>query len=90
VKEDETGRRCSMNEEKGNKHSLFVRALEGKRLLRRYTHKWKNNVKIVVRGIGWGGMDCTHLTQDRDQWRALVKTIMNLWVTQNIWKFLSS
>jgi hypothetical protein len=28
--------------------------------------------------IGWGDMDWTDLTQDRDQWRALVNTVMNL------------
>jgi hypothetical protein len=28
--------------------------------------------------IGWGGIDWTDLSQHRDQWRALVKTVMNL------------
>jgi hypothetical protein len=28
------------------------------------------------REIGWGSMDCIDLAQDRDQWRALVNTIM--------------
>jgi hypothetical protein len=31
-----------------------------------------------VREIGWGGMDWIDLAQDRDQWRALVNTVMNL------------
>jgi hypothetical protein len=30
-----------------------------------------------VKGIGWGGMDWIHLAQDNDQWRALVKTVLN-------------
>jgi hypothetical protein len=30
--------------------------------------------------IGCGGMDWIDLSQVRDQWRALVNTIMNLWV----------
>jgi hypothetical protein len=31
-----------------------------------------------VREIGWGGMDCIDMAKDRDQWRALVNTVMNL------------
>jgi hypothetical protein len=29
--------------------------------------------------IGWGGMEWIDLAQDRDQWRALVNTVMSLW-----------
>jgi hypothetical protein len=36
------------------------------------------NVKIDLRAIGWDGMDWIDLAQDRDQWRALVNTVMNL------------
>jgi hypothetical protein len=32
----------------------------------------------LLREIGWGGMDWIDLAQDRDQWRALVNTAMNL------------
>jgi hypothetical protein len=28
--------------------------------------------------IGWGGKDSIHLAQDREQWRALVNTVMSL------------
>jgi hypothetical protein len=30
-----------------------------------------------LREIGWEGVDCIHLAQDRDQWRALVNMIVN-------------
>jgi hypothetical protein len=33
------------------------------------------------REIGWDDMDWIDLTQDRDQWRALVNMVMNLWVS---------
>jgi hypothetical protein len=39
---------------------------------------WVDNIKIDLREIGWGGMDCIDLVQDRDQSRALVNTGMNL------------
>jgi hypothetical protein len=42
-----------------------------------------------LREIGWGGIDCIHLAQDSDQWRALVNTVMNLRIPYNIGKFLS-
>jgi hypothetical protein len=42
-----------------------------------------------LREIGWDGMDWIDLAQDRDQWRALVNTVMNLRVPSNAGKFLS-
>jgi hypothetical protein len=40
--------------------------------------------------VEWDGMDWIDLAQDRDQWRALVNVVMNLWVPYNVGKFLSS
>jgi hypothetical protein len=39
-----------------------------------------DNIKMDLRERGWGGMDWIDLSQDRDQWRALVNTVMNLLV----------
>jgi hypothetical protein len=39
---------------------------------------WVDNIKMNLREIGWGGVDWTDLAQDRDQWRALVNTVINL------------
>jgi hypothetical protein len=55
-----------------------VGRLEGKRPLKRTRHRWKDNIKTDSREREWGGMDWIHLAQDRDQWRALVNTVMNL------------
>jgi hypothetical protein len=53
---------------------------KGKIPLGRPTHRWEDNIKIDLRETGWGGMDWIHLAQDRDQWRALVNMVMNIWV----------
>jgi hypothetical protein len=39
-----------------------------------------DNIKIDLREIEWGGLDCIDLAQDRKEWRALVNKVMNLWV----------
>jgi hypothetical protein len=75
---------------KRNACRILVGKPEGKRPLGRPGHGWENNIKMDLREIGWGGMDWIDLTQDRDQWRALVNTVMNLRVPLNIGKFLSS
>jgi hypothetical protein len=41
-----------------------------------------------LREIVWDGVDWIDMTQDRDQWRALVNTVFNLRVPQNAGKFL--
>jgi hypothetical protein len=38
--------------------------------------------------MGWCGVDWIDLAQDRDQWRALVNTVMNLLLPYNVGKFL--
>jgi hypothetical protein len=51
---------------------------EGKRPLGRPRSRWVDNIKMDLIEIGWGGMDWIDLAQDRDQWRALLNTVMNL------------
>jgi hypothetical protein len=53
---------------------------EGKRPLGSTRRRWVDNIKIDLREIGWDGGDWIDLAQDRDQWRALVKVVINLWV----------
>jgi hypothetical protein len=51
---------------------------EGRRPLGRHGRRWEVNIKKDLREIEWGGMDWIDLAQDRDQWKALVNTVMNL------------
>jgi hypothetical protein len=64
--------------EKSNAYRILVGEPEGKRPIGRSRRRWEDNIKMDVREIGWGGMDWIDLAQDRDQWRALVNTVMNL------------
>jgi hypothetical protein len=64
--------------EKRNAYRIFVGKPEGKRPLGKPRHRRVDNIKMDLREIGWDGMDWIDLTQDRDQWRALVNTVTNL------------
>jgi hypothetical protein len=61
-----------------NAHRIFVGKPEGKRPLGRPRCRWVDNIKMDLRGIGWDGRDLIVLAEDRDQWRALVNTVINL------------
>jgi hypothetical protein len=86
VKQDEMGRAWSTSGEKRNAYRIFMGNPEGYRPLGWPRRRWEDNIKVDLKEIGWYGMDWTDLAQDRDQWRALVNTVMN----SNVWKFLSS
>jgi hypothetical protein len=63
--------------EKRNVYRILVGKPEGK------IDQWEDldadgSVIHVLKRIRWGGMDWTVLDQGRNQWRALVKTVMNL------------
>ena len=40
----------------------------------------RDNVKMDLQEVGYGGVDWIELVEDRDRWRALVNVVMNLWV----------
>jgi hypothetical protein len=67
--------------EKRNSYRILVGKPEGKRPLGKPKSMLEDNIKMDLREIGWGGMDWIDLSQDRDQWRALVNALMNLWVS---------
>ena len=52
--------------------------LEGGRPLGRPRLRWEDNIKMGLREMGSGGMDWVDLASDRDTWRGVVKTVMNL------------
>jgi hypothetical protein len=51
---------------------------EGRRLLGRPRRRWVDNIKIDLVKVGWGDVDWIGLAQDKDRWRALVNSVLNL------------
>ena len=70
-------------------HRVLVGKPEGKRPLGRPRHRWEDNIKMDVEEVK-GGVDLMKLAQDRDRWRALVNTAMNLRFPKNAGNFLTS
>ncbi|KAJ4445854.1 hypothetical protein ANN_12539 [Periplaneta americana] len=64
--------------ESRNAYRGLVGRPEGKRPLGRPRRRWKNNIKIDLGEVGYDGRDWINLAQDRDRWRAYVRTAMNL------------
>jgi hypothetical protein len=72
------GRACSTNGEKRNAYRILVGKPEGKRPLGRPRRRWEDNIRMDLRETGWDDMDWIDLAQYRDQWKAVVNTVMNL------------
>jgi hypothetical protein len=63
-----------------NAYRILVGKPEGNSPLGKPIRRWVDNINIDLIEIGWDSMDWIDLAQDRDQWRALVNTVMNFWV----------
>ena len=61
-------------------HKVLVGKPEGRRPLGRPRCRWEDNIKMNLEEVGRGCGDWMELAQDRKRWRALVSTVMNLWV----------
>jgi hypothetical protein len=66
-----------MGEER-NVYRVLVEKPEGKRPLERPRHRWEDGIRVGVREIGWGSVDCIQSAEDRDRLRVLVNTVMKL------------
>jgi hypothetical protein len=64
--------------EKRNAYRILVKMPEGKRPLGRPRRRWVDNIKMGLREIEWDGVDWIDLAENRDQWKALMNTVMNL------------
>jgi hypothetical protein len=66
-----------MGEER-NVYTVLMGKPEGKRPLGRPRRRWEDGIRMDLRETGWGWVEWIQVAQDRDWWRALVNTVMNL------------
>jgi hypothetical protein len=71
------GHVARMGERRGEYRALVGKP-EGRRPLGRPRRRCEDNIKKDLWEIGWGGIDWIDLVRDRDMWRAVVNTVMNL------------
>jgi hypothetical protein len=69
---------CSTNGEKRNAYRLLMGKPEGKRPLGRPRHRLVDNIRKDLGEVGWGDVDWIGLAQDRNRWRVLVNSVVNL------------
>jgi len=71
------GYAARMGESRGV-YRVLVGKSEGKSSLGKSRRRWEDNIKMDLQEVGRPAIDWIHLAQDRDRWRALVNTVMNL------------
>jgi hypothetical protein len=64
--------------EKRNAYRLLVGKPESKRPLGRPRRRWVDNIRMDLVKVGWGGVGWIGLAQDRNRWRAVVNSVLNL------------
>jgi hypothetical protein len=52
-------------------------------------HRWED-IRMDIMEIGCEGVKWTHLARDRNQWKCLINTVMNLQVPQNVGNFFTT
>jgi hypothetical protein len=62
-------------------YSILVGRPKRRRPLGRPRRRSEDNIKMDLREIGFRDVDWIHWAQDRDRWRAVVNTVMNLRVS---------
>jgi hypothetical protein len=61
-----------------NAYRILVGQAKIKGQLARSERRWADNIKMDLQVIWWEGVDWNDLAEDRDRWRAVVDTAMNI------------
>jgi hypothetical protein len=63
-----------------NSYRILVGKHEGKSPFGRPRPRWDDNIRMDLREIGWEVVELMHLSEDRDQLRTVVNTVMSIWI----------
>jgi hypothetical protein len=80
---------CSTNAGEEERLYIIVGKPGGKRPLERPRRRWVDNIRMDLGEVGCGDVDWIGLAQDRNRWRALVNSVLNLRVPWNAGKLSS-
>jgi hypothetical protein len=69
---------CSTNGLEEEAYRLLVGKPEGKRPVGRPRRRWVDNIRMDLGEVGWGDVDWIVLSKDRNRWRALVNSVLNI------------
>jgi hypothetical protein len=84
------GGACGMYGRERNLYRVLVGKPEGKRPPGTHRGRGEDNIKIILKGIGYKTMDWICVAQDRGSWQVLSNAVMNLYVPENVEIFLTS
>jgi hypothetical protein len=64
--------------EKRNAYKLLVGKPEERRPLGKQRRRWVDNIRMDLGEVGWDDVHWIGLAQDRNRWRGLVNSVLNL------------
>jgi hypothetical protein len=74
-------RHVAQMDEKMSAYRVLVGKPEGRRPLRKLRRRSLDNIRMDLVEVGWSDVDWIGLAQNKDGWRALVNSVLNLRVS---------
>jgi hypothetical protein len=78
VAEDEMGGPRSTNGGEEERLWFIGGKARGKETTNKTKSRWVDNIRMDLGEMGWGDVDWIDLAKDRNRWRALVNSVLNL------------